>query len=104
MASWVLSCKSCREVFVHSAISDTMPNYYLLFRPEFSAEAMNANTPTAKPSLSTNESTSGIRSALSAVVVPPAAVIGEVKSDQNHTPGNSIQPSEVESRSKNARQ
>jgi hypothetical protein len=48
MARWVLSCKSCREVFVHSAISDTMPNYYLPLRPEFSAEGDERECPNCK--------------------------------------------------------
>jgi hypothetical protein len=42
MARWVLSCKSCREVFVHSAIPDTMPNYYL------SAEGDERECPNAR--------------------------------------------------------
>jgi hypothetical protein len=48
MASWVLCCKNCQDVFVHSAIPDTTPNFYLPLRPEFSAEGDERECPNCK--------------------------------------------------------
>lgn len=48
MADWVVSCKNCREVIVHSAIADTLSEYYLPLRPEIPPEGHERECPGCK--------------------------------------------------------
>jgi transcription elongation factor Elf1 len=45
MASWVLGCKNCAQHFEHSAISDTLENFYLSARPKIAAEGESFKCP-----------------------------------------------------------
>jgi phage terminase large subunit GpA-like protein len=38
MASWVVKCPHCDNKFEHSAIKNTLANYFLPERPKFPAE------------------------------------------------------------------
>ncbi len=45
MASWALTCKNCRALFIHSQIPDTVAEYYIPTRPAFPPEGLEHECP-----------------------------------------------------------
>jgi uncharacterized C2H2 Zn-finger protein len=48
MAKWVLRCKNCDQVFTHSEISNTLANYFIAEKPEFSPSGTECECPHCK--------------------------------------------------------
>ncbi len=48
MASWLLDCKSCGEVFAYSLVPDTLADYHVPSRPAFPAKGRVRECPHCK--------------------------------------------------------
>jgi len=48
MASWVLTCRNCGEVFTHSQIGQALADYFIPAKPAFPPEGWERECPSCK--------------------------------------------------------
>jgi hypothetical protein len=48
MASWLLTCKQCSQVFTHSQVSQRLVDYFFSEKPTFPQEGLERECPNCK--------------------------------------------------------